>query len=174
MTSNVNELMEKLTIAQEKAQEQIALLLQEVTRSKEESTKLVVQKLDDKRKLSFKKVGNEKQFHFNQSLEQHLDATQQKLSKIDTSSMNEEMKKTEVAKEELKEGQQEAVARQKRIRLADPSEHYGWYTVEAYDDDELAEDPADEKKMVDAENEAAQRHQEKESQGERQLSGWWL
>ena len=38
--------------------------------------------------------------------------------------MNEEVKKTiEVAKEELKEGQQEVAARQKRIRLADRSEY---------------------------------------------------
>ena len=65
MTANVNELLEKLTKAQEKTQEQIALLQQEVTCSQEESTKRVARKLDDKRKLSFKKVGNKKQFHFN-------------------------------------------------------------------------------------------------------------
>ena len=156
MTANVNELLEKLTKAQEKTQEQIALLQQEVTRSQEESTKRVVRKLDDGRKLSFKKVGNEKQFRFNQSLEQHLNAAQHELSKIDnTSSMNEEVKKTiEAAKEELKEGQQEVSARQKRSCLADRSE-YGWAMVEAYDNNELAEDPADEKKMADAEREAA-------------------
>ena len=157
MTSNVNEHLEKLTKAKEKTQEQIALLQQEVTISQEESTKWIVRKLDDERKLSFKKVGNEKQFCFNQRLEQHLDAAQHKLSKIDTSSMNEEVKKMiEVAREELKEGQQEVVARQKRIRLADHSE-YGWTTAEAYNDDELEEDPADEKKMADAEKEVARK-----------------
>ena len=46
--------------------------------------------------------------------------------------------------------------------------------VEAYDDNELAEDPTDEKKIADAEKEAALSHQEKESQGEGQQSGWWL
>ena len=157
MTSNVNEFLEKLTKVQEKVQEQIALLQQEVTRSQEESMKHIVQKLNDKKKLSSKKVGNKKQFHFNQSLEQHLNAAQRELSKIDTSSMNEEVKKTiEAAREELKEGQQEVTACQKRIYLADRSE-YGWATVEAYNDDELAEDPADEKKMVDVEKEAAQK-----------------
>ena len=60
MTANVNELLEKLAKAQEKTQEQIALLQREVTRSQEESTKRVVRKLDDERKLSFKKFGNEK------------------------------------------------------------------------------------------------------------------
>ena len=157
MTSNVNELLEKLTKAQEKTQEQIALLQWEVTCSQEESMKRIVRKLDDGRKLSFKKVGNKKQFHFNQSLEQHLDTVQHKLSKIDTSSMNEEVKKTiEAAREELKKGQQEVMARQKCIHLADCSE-YGWATVEAYDDNELAEDPADEKKMAGAEKEAARK-----------------
>ena len=69
--------------------------------------------------------------------------------------MNREVKKTiKAAKEEFKEGQQEVPAHQKRIRLADHLE-YGWATVEAYDDDELAEDPADEKKMANAEKEAA-------------------
>lgn len=47
-------------------------------------------------------------------------------------------------------------ARQKHIRLADCSE-YGWAMVEAYDNDELAEDPADEKKMADAEKEVARK-----------------
>lgn len=47
-------------------------------------------------------------------------------------------------------------ARQKRIHLADCSE-YGWATVEAYDNDKLAENPADEKKMADAEKKAAQK-----------------
>ena len=157
MTANVNKLLEKLTKAQEMTQEQIALLQREVTRSQEESMRRVVQKLDDERKLSFKKVGNEKQFHFNQSLEQRLDAAQHELSKIDAFSMNKEVKKTiEAAKEELKEGQQEASAHRKRIHLADRLE-YGWATVEAYDDDELAEDPVDRKKMADAEKEAARK-----------------
>ena len=80
MTANVNELLEKLTKVQEKTQEQIALLQREVTRSQEESMKRVVRKLDDERKLSFKKVGNEKQFRFNQSLQQYLDAAQVKLT----------------------------------------------------------------------------------------------
>ena len=87
--------------------------------------------------------------------------------------MNEEMKKTEVAKEELKEGQQEVAARQKRIRLGDRSE-YGWAMVEAYNDDELAEDPVDENRIADEEKEAAEVTKKKESQGEVQLSGWWL
>ena len=125
-----------------------------MTCSQEESTKRVMWKLDDERKLSFKKVGNEKQF---QSLEQHLDAAQHELSKTDTTLMNEEMKKAiEAAKEELKVGHQEVSARQKRIRLADCSE-YGWATVEAYDDYELAEDPVNEKKMADAKKEAARK-----------------
>ena len=88
MTSSVNELLEKLNKAQEKTQEQIALLQQEVTRTQEDSMKRVMRKLEDERKLSFEKVGNEKQFHFNHSLEQHLNATQHDLSKIDTSSLN--------------------------------------------------------------------------------------
>ena len=83
------------------------------------------------------------------------------LSKIDTSSLNEEAKKTiDAAKEELQEGQREVAACQKCIRLADRSE-YGWVTVEAYDDDKLAEDQADEKKKADAERRQLGRSQGK-------------
>ena len=172
MTSNVNELLEKLTKAQEKTQEQIALLQWEVTCSQEESMKRIVRKLDDRRKLSFKKVGNKKQFHFNQSLEQHLDTAQHELSKLDTSSMNEEVKKTiEAAREELKEGQQEVMARQKCIHLADCSE-YGWATVEAYDDNELGREPSRWKEDGGCgKGGSTKSYQEKESQGEGQLSG---
>ena len=46
------------------------------------------------------------------------------------------------------------MACQKRIRLTDHSD-YGWAMVEAYDNNELVEDPADEK-MADVEKEAAQ------------------
>ena len=109
MTTSVNKLLEKLK-AQEKTQEQITLLQQEVTWTQEESMKHLVQKLEDKRKLSFKKVGNEKQFCFGQSLEQRLDVAQHDLSKIDTLSLNKEVNKTiKMATEELKEGQQKSV-----------------------------------------------------------------
>ena len=84
--------------------------------------------------------------------------------------MNEEMKKTEVAKKELKEGQQEVAARQKRIRLGDHSE-YGWATVEAYNDNELAEDPADEKKTADTEKEAAEVTKKRKAKGKGNYRG---
>ena len=90
-------------------------------------------------------------------MEQHIDTAQHGLSKIDTSSMNEEVKKTiEAVREELKEGQQEVADHQKCICLPHRSE-YGWAMVEAYDNDELAEDPADEKKLADVEKEAARK-----------------
>ena len=104
-------------------------------------------------------------------MEQHIDTAQHELSKIDTSSMNEEAKKTiEAVREELKEGQQEVAARQKRIRLGDRSE-YGWATAEAYNDDELAEDPADEKKMADTEKEAAEVTKKRKAKGKGNYRG---
>ena len=50
MTTSVNELLEK----QNKAQEHIVLLQQEVTQTQEESKKRVVHKLEDERKLSLR------------------------------------------------------------------------------------------------------------------------
>ena len=63
-------------------------------------------------------------------------------------------------------------ARQKYIHLADYFE-YGWVTVEAYDDDELADNPMNEKKMADAEEAAwkVTRNRKTKSKGSYQSIG---
>ena len=52
----------------------------------------------------------------------------------------------EKAKTAVEEGEKLINERQKLIRIADRSEH-GWATVEEYEEDELAEDSDDEKKL---------------------------
>ena len=62
----------------------------------------------------------------------------------------------EKAKKELQEGEELCVSRQKLIRIADRSEH-GWITVNEYEDDELASNSDDEKRIYRAELRAAKK-----------------
>ena len=62
----------------------------------------------------------------------------------------------ERAKEALKEGERLLVARQKAIRIADRSE-FGWATVDEYEEDELAENSDDEKRLYRAEMRAGRK-----------------
>ena len=59
-------------------------------------------------------------------------------------------------REALKEGEDLIVARQKAIRIADRSE-YGWATVEEYEEDELAANSDDEKRLYRAEMRAGRK-----------------
>ena len=76
------------------------------------------------------KVGNEKQFKFNQSVEARFDSA---ISAI-------EKKKLDKAKKELEEGKKLLFDRQKFIQLAERSE-CGWATVSACVTDDLADTP---------------------------------
>ena len=62
----------------------------------------------------------------------------------------------ERAKEALKEGERLLVARQKAIRIADRSE-FGWATVDEDEEDELAENSDDEKRLYRAEMRAGRK-----------------
>ena len=56
----------------------------------------------------------------------------------------------ERAKEVLKEGEKLILYRQKLIRIADRSE-FNWATVQEYEDDELAENSDDKKRLLKSE-----------------------
>ena len=75
------------------------------------------------------KVGNEKQFKFNQSVEARFDSA---ISAIE--------------KKKLEEGKKLLSERQKLIKLVDRSE-CGWATVSAYVTDDLADTPEDERRI---------------------------
>ena len=56
----------------------------------------------------------------------------------------------------MKEGERLLVARQKAIRIANRSE-FGWATVDEYEEDELAENSDDEKRLYKAEMRAGRK-----------------
>ena len=101
------------------------------------------QRVKEDNTIKWKKVGNEKQFKFNQSVE----------ARFDSAIFAIEKKKLDKAKEELEDGKKLLSERQKLIKLADRSE-CGWATVSAYVTDDLADTPEDERRISKAEKSA--------------------
>ena len=131
--------------------DQIAKLKSEVTAGQETSSQEVVKRLN-KRSYQFKRKGNEAQFVFNTTVEEHFDAARKELGKLNPTNEHEKdiVKKTA---EHLKKGMKAIEVRQKHIKIADRSE-LGWAVVAAYEDDELSSDSDDEKWIYRAEREA--------------------
>ena len=141
------ELIEILAKSQEKILSCVDSKLQDLKRSisedQEDCVRSVVKKVKEDQSISWKKVGNEKQFKFNDSLETKFDSA---IAAIDK-------KKLDKAKQELQEGKKLLAERQKLIKLADRSE-CGWATVSAYLADDLADTPDDERRVSKAEKSA--------------------
>ena len=119
----------------------------------EEATQRVVKKLKEDQTFSFKKKGNEKQYIFNDNVKDQLLSTGKHLDGIEatTSAGQEALDK---AKRELEQGLQSISARQKQIKVADRSE-FGWATVDEYEQDVLAENEDDAKRLEKAEKAAS-------------------
>ena len=131
--------------------DQILKLKSEVTAGQESSSQDVVKKLN-KRTYQFKRKGNEAQYAFNTTVEEHIDAARKELGKMNPTGEHEKavVKKTG---DLLKEGMKAIEVRQKHIKIADRSE-LGWAVVSAYEEDELASDSDDDKRIYRAEREA--------------------
>ena len=144
---NKEEFVELLAKSQNAILERVDSKLQEFKRSisedQEDCVRSVVKKVKEDHSIKWKKVGNEKQFKFNQSVEARFDSA---ISAI-------EKKKLDKAKKELEEGKKLLSERQKLIKLADRSE-CGWATVSAYVTDDLADTPEDERRISKAEKSA--------------------
>ena len=97
------------------------------------------------------KKGHEEQYRFNADIESHLNKAQGEAAKVHPPT--EERRSLEALKAQLQEGIQAIACRQKRIKVADRSD-YGWVVVKAYDNDELASDSEDEKRLFKAEKTA--------------------
>ena len=133
---NKEELVELLAKSQDAILERVDSKLQELKRSisedQEECLSSVVKRVKEDNSIKWKKVGNEKQFKFNQSVEARFDSA---ISAI-------EKKKPDKAKKELEEGKKPLSERQKLIKLADRSEY------------DLADTPEDERRTSKAEKSA--------------------
>ena len=98
---------------------------------------------------SLKKKGNQKQLEFNEQVGEEVDAAKRSL----------EAGKLEKALDHLNRGKELLDFRNKLIVLADRSEH-GWATVNEYEQDELAENSDDERRINRAEACAGRKRRE--------------
>ena len=118
----------------------------------ENATQRVVKKLKEDQTFVFKKKGNEKQYIFNDNIRDQFVATVKQLELVDLPE-GAQRDAVDKAKDELKQGLEMIAARQKRIKVADRSE-YGWATVDKYEQDQLAADEEDAKRLEKAEKSA--------------------
>ena len=123
-------------------EEKISQLRRELKDERDSADERLAKKIRLEKQPSFKKPGHEKQFKFNEEVRDKLDSADAALAQRPPA--------VEKARTLLQEGQKIIDTRQKLIKIADRSEH-GWATVKEYEDDELAENSDDEKRLFRAE-----------------------
>ena len=128
-------------------------LEKDVSSGQEQATQRVVKRLKEDRTLVFREKGNEKQFLFNDNVKDQIDSAEKHLDLLEPSS-EAQKEALQKAKDELGKGLMLLAGRQKRIKLADRSE-YGWAVIDEYEDDELASDEDDAKRIEKAEKAVA-------------------
>ena len=138
----------RLLAAMEGVQDQIQTMKRELSTEREAANESLTKRIRLDRGLVFKKKQYEKQYCFNEEVREKISSA--------TNSLDSAPPAVERAKEALKEGERLLVARQKAIRIADRSE-FGWATVDEYEEDELAENSDDEKRLYKAEMRAGRK-----------------
>jgi len=128
-------------------------LKREFALGQEDTTQRVVKRLNEDRTLVFKKKGNERQFLFNDNVKDQIDATRKHFDLLEPA-LEVQRETLQKAREELDKGLSLLAGRQKRIKLADHSK-YRWAVVDEYEDNELASDEDDTKRIEKAEKTVA-------------------
>ena len=125
---------------------------QEAMRSaQEEASQKLARSSGRRDPYTFRRKGNENQFHFNQDVEDAFAEVSAGLQKVNSDNLGERGKLgLQKAMSAAEEGMSLIARRQKLLKLADRSE-WGWAVVEEYVEDDLADDSGDEKRMEGAE-----------------------
>ena len=142
-------LMDAIKKVEDSVDTKLTAIKRDVTVERESANDRLVKKLQLDSKPSFRKKGNEKQYVFNEQV-------RDKLVDSVTSALNQTPPAVEKAKALIKEGEKMIDVRQKHIKIADRSE-YGWATVAEYEEDELADNSDDEKRLFRAEGSAGRK-----------------
>ena len=169
MEEKLDELLRSLNTlkkSHEESQQQITAKLdrleQDVATGQEETLQLVAKRLKRDPEYQFRQKGNEKQFLFNEEVNDSIQSAASLLEKIKpTVAQYTAILKS--AKEQLQQSTKAISECQKLIRLADRSE-YGWQLVEAYQRDELADNEKDTKKIEEAEKAVELKNRRKHKQ----------
>ena len=138
---------------QEDFRQKIDKFEKDVTFGQEEAMQCVVKCLKEDRTLVFRKKGNEKQFLFDDNVKDQIKVAGEQLDLLEPAVLGQK-ESLERAKEELQKGLVLLAGRQKRIKMTDRSD-FGWAVMDDYENDELASDEDDAKKMEKAERSVA-------------------
>ena len=149
-SSQFAQLMAAIQGVQTKVDQRFAKL----KRERESADEQLVKRMRLDKKPVFKKVAHEKQYEFNKQVYNKMEQA--------TAALEQATPAVQKAKDILKEGEKLIASRQKNIKIADRSEH-GWVTVNEYEEDELADNSDDEKRLFRAENRAARKVKHKNS-----------
>ena len=127
----------------------------EITGQQEELVRVAIKRSRQEQPYAFRRPGNAAQYTFVEEVMEHVREAFWHLEKVGGT-------KAEAALKELKEGEALLTRRMRIIKIADRSDH-GWNTIAAYENDELALNSEDEKKLLRAEKEAEKRATRKKS-----------
>ena len=152
--SQFAELLSAIRGVESSVDEKLSQLRREFRDERESADERLVKKMRIEKKPTFKKVGHEKQYEFNEEV-------QDKLVSVDAA-LAQRPPAVEKARTLLQEGQKLIVIRQKKIKIADRSEN-GWATVKEYEEDELADNSEDEKRLFRAEARAGRSKRQKQN-----------
>ena len=141
-TSQFAELLSAIKGVETRVDEKLSQLRSELKDERESADERLVKRMRLEKRPTFQKTGNEKQYEFNEEVQEKLDSADAALAQRPPA--------VEKARSLLQEGQKSICIRQKKIRIADRSEN-GWATVKEYEEDELAENSEDEKRLSRAE-----------------------
>ena len=145
-TSQFALLMDAIKKVEANVEAKLSGIKRELSEERESADERLVKKLRLDSKPSFKKKGNERQFFFNEQV-------RDKLVDSVSNALEQRPPAVEKAKTLIKEGEKLIDTRQKHIKIADRSE-FGWATVAEYEEDELADNSDDEKRLFRAEGSA--------------------
>ena len=162
-------LLDAIKRLEDKMGDSMSTMKRELMEERECADERLVKRMKLEKVPSFKKKSHEVQYRFNEEVRSKFEAAKTAISEAPPA--------VEKAKTALEEGEKLITERQKLIRIADRSEH-GWATVEEYEDDELAEDSDDEKRLVKAEAPVGRKLKQKLAKGKvkntlKKPSGWW-
>ena len=122
---------------------------EKISGQKEELVRLAVKRARQERPHAFRRPGNAAQYMFVEEVLEHVRDAAWQIEKVEGTRVTAALKG-------LKEGEALLAHRLRLIKIADRSEH-GWNMIAAYENDELALDSDDEKRLSRAEKEAAKR-----------------
>lgn len=148
MSAEQQVLLDAIKRMEQNMEEKMVTMKRELTKEREEADEKLVKRMKLEKPPTFKKKSHEVQYRFNEDVASKLATV--------SGALKETPPAIEKAAAAVEEGEKLITDRNKLIRIADRSEH-GWATVAEYEDDELAEDSDDEKKLFKAEARAGRK-----------------